>query len=39
VVEIGPSEELGLDEAQTIILAAIYTCADAKTSTSGQNTY
>lgn len=39
VVEIGPSEELSLDGPETIILAAIHTCADAKTSASGHGIY
>jgi len=39
VIEIGPSDELGLDESETIILAAIRTCADAKTSASGHDIY
>jgi hypothetical protein len=39
VVEMGSSEELGLDEPETIILGAIRTCADAKTSASGHGIY
>ena len=39
VVEMGSSEELGLDQPETIILGAIRTCADAKTSPSGHGIY
>ena len=39
VVKIGPSEMLGLEEPETIILAAIRTCADAKTLSSGDIYY
>jgi hypothetical protein len=39
VVHIGPSEELGLKEPETIILAAIHTCADVKMSSSSGDIY
>jgi hypothetical protein len=35
VMDIGPSQKLGLQEPETIILAAIRTCADAKTLPDG----
>ena len=35
----GPSEELGLEEPETIILAAIRTCADVKMSSSSGDIY
>ena len=38
VMNIGPSEELDLEEPETIILAAIRTCADAK-KLSGSSIY
>ena len=38
-VKIGPSEVLGLGEPETIILAVIRTCADAKTLASGDIYY
>ena len=38
LVEI-PSEVLGLGESETIILGAIRSCADAKTSASGHGIY
>ena len=39
VLDIGPSRELGLQEPETIILASIRTCADAKTLPGGNIYY
>ena len=39
VMDIGPSQKLGLQEPETIILAAIRTCADAKTLPGGNIYY
>ena len=39
VIHIGPSEELDLQEPETIILAAIRTCADSKTLPGGSIYY
>jgi hypothetical protein len=39
VITIGPSEELNLEEPETIILAAIRTCADAKKLSGGSIYY
>ena len=37
--DIGPSQELGLEEPENIILAAICTCADAKVLSAGGSIY
>ena len=39
VVEMGSSEELGLDQPETIILGSIHTYANEKTSASGHSIY